>query len=406
MQGDPFFIQPIEPLYFGQARSFSAGESHSGRSQFPPTPFTFQGLVRSHLLRSVTNPVLNLDDWSKTAKAEREKLIGPPGKLPETWQLQGPYPAQKVHISGESREWLAPWVPAPRFMLQSSQENRPEPARIISSSHPGLDDRGEDKPLSLGRPDRPDAKPLHGWIGPDNLALALDPKGNHRWDPDQQRAQRPPFVHEEVRPGIQIDSQTGTVSPGMLYTLNTLRFDSKSGFVGSFSGLLDHHRIKPHPLIQGVGGMGNRNRVVQFEKPAPFHPSWQRIFSGQHLPRQVEKNHTFWLLTLNPVRLQDLNHPLTEDALSPQVRIRFLGAMLGKLQVLGGFYMSKAQSHANRQFVPAGSAWLFRLEGGEDRERREVLQQLNDAHLIGDPQEQAFGFGHTVVGIGPTSWKE
>ena len=71
-----FLVRPMEPLYFGRPSSFSAGEARFGKSEFPPSPLAFQGLVRSHLLRCVENPALDLDDWSQCARKERETLVG------------------------------------------------------------------------------------------------------------------------------------------------------------------------------------------------------------------------------------------------------------------------------------------------------------------------------------------
>ncbi|MEZ5584375.1 MAG: hypothetical protein R3F37_17915 [Candidatus Competibacteraceae bacterium] len=62
---------------------------------------------------------------------------------------------------------------------------------------------------------------------------------------------------------------------------------------------------------------------------------------------------------------------------------------------------ASGHSRPNRAYVPAGSAWWITLEGGDETRRAAALRLLNNAHVLGEPKEAAFGYGHTLVGLGP-----
>ncbi|MEO5378627.1 MAG: hypothetical protein H7832_12715 [Magnetococcus sp. DMHC-6] len=399
-----FFVRPMESLYFGPPRSFSAGEAHHGHSLFPPTPFAFQGMVRSQLLRAVHDPSLDLDDWSEKAIEERERLIGTPDRLPADWQLSGPLPAL-LERSEETEELLVvPWVPTPQFILGSKE--LPLHARLTSSDHSSLTDMNETYRdyLLLGRPDRHNGRPLGGWIGPQNLFFALAGEGNGSWNMGYWNKPLPPFVKEETRPGVALDADHGRVKTGMLYSLLTLRFADQSGFFGELDGDLAV-RIPQDALTTGFGTAGHKGRAVAFEPVEEMHPQWLKLLQGEHLPPEVttEEDAFFWLLTLTPVWLEDVFKPRLNVVLPQDVRVQFRGAMTGDPIALGGFQMNGQASRSNKLYIPAGSAWLFQLRGGDLISRRRALSMLHNAHIIGSKQEEArFGFGYTLVGMGPS----
>ncbi len=397
-----FLVEPLESVFFGQPRSFNAGEAHRTNSVFPPSPFTFQGLVRSQLLRGAS-PVLNLDDWSTAARQERERLVGGPDALPAGWQLQGPFPARRVLQEDPDEEpWIEPWTPTPRFVL--GEQRNPQLARLVQSPHPGLNDLdgAAQSLLPCGRPDAgTKVKPLEGWISPANLLAALTGQG--AWQPKQHHRQHPPFVNWEYQPGLAIDSGSGSAEHGMLYFLNSLRFDRDSGLLGILQGALDP-RLSLSALESATGSAGRKGRVVQFSGVERFHPAWETLMTGAHLPQAAEDNATFWLLALTPARLIE---PLRLELNPPSgMRCELLAALTGRPVALGGYQMATGKSRANRLYVPAGSAWLLRFSGGTPADRAGFLQQLNNSHPLGPREEVAFGFGHTLVGLGPEQTKE
>jgi CRISPR-associated protein Cmr3 len=403
-----FLVEPLEPITFGAPHSFAAGEAHRLRSEFPPSPRTFQGLVRSQLLRGA-NPPLDLDDWSGRAKDARAALVGGPDALPPGWQLQGPLPAC-IRLSADDEtpppveppveSWVEPWVPAPRFLLRQGQ--RAVRARPVESTHPSLSDLGPDRPL-VGRPDLPDAAPLTGWLNPTGLEAALT--GGNTLTLDRTTfGQLPPFVTSEYQPGLAIDraarAAQGTARYGLLYFLQALRFRRDSGLLGGLRADLQSP-LRRGALEDAGGTAGRKGRLVRFRAVERLDPTWERILAGAHLPEAVADGERFWLMTLTPVFLAHPDRPELRGAGSGSVEVRIVAALTGRPLTLGGFDMTRARPRPNRAYVPAGSAWLIELRGGTPQQRRERLLALHDAHPLGAREEAVFGFGHTLVGLGP-----
>jgi CRISPR-associated protein Cmr3 len=141
--------------------------------------------------------------------------------------------------------------------------------------------------------------------------------------------------------------------------------------------------------------------LAVFEEAAEFHPQWVEIKAGAHLPPAVAENDYFWLLALTPSRIEKPSAPELNISFQGGVRLIIRAALTGPPETLGGYQMATGRSRPNRSFVPAGSSWLFRLEGGDEKTRAQALRQLHDKHVLGPAHEACFGFGHTLVGLGP-----
>ena len=401
MSRQSFLIRPLEAVYFGPPQSFNAGEAHHGGSDFPPSGYAFQGMVRSQLLRAAT-PKLNLDDNRRAARYERAALVGDSESLPNSWQITGPLPARVITASGNHGEShrLEPWTATPRFLLGPAES--PCRARLINQdadAHPAMTDLGQAARL-LGRPDRPDAKPLGGWLSPGNLRYALTaghPAGRP-WESKGYTPHRPPFAHQEHRPGLALDGDTAR--HGMLYFLNTLRMhdpDSVAGFYGSLTGDWDE-RIPADALTATLGAAGRKERPAAFEPAPPLDTDFQYLLDGEHLPAEVRPNDCFWLVTLTPTALDNPADPLPHGV--EGARVEALGMLSGPPSTIGGYRYADAATRPNRPYLPAGTCWLFRLHASDPKHGANALRRLNNAHPLGDPKEAAFGFGHTLVGLG------
>jgi CRISPR type III-B/RAMP module-associated protein Cmr3 len=417
-----FLIRPLEPLYFGPPRSAAAGEAHRGRSVFPPGPRTFQGLVRTRLLRAALPPI-DLDGPGTRSKCR--KLIGPPDRLLEEWQLTGPIPVGRAgdgkavmrgHRIVEERSSalpvrteleegeLQPWFATPRFLLANGTDGAPVRAQRIrgrSGDRPegaiqaqtDLGPVDEDRPL-LGEPRH---RPLGGWVSARNLQFAL--KGKGAWRTEEHTPGWPRFVRLEVRPGVAIESD-GTAQDHMLYFLEMLRFDELCGFAGSLSAPAFSEGIPDDALHRGLAFTGRKGRLACFERlPETVAESLRGLASADHIPSEVAPGFTFWLVLASPVCLKEPRDPFA--GVSPQdgVHFRTLGALVGEAEIHGGFDLVSHSARPNRRFLPAGSTWCVAVEDGDSRSRAAALSRLHDAHVLGDPGEASLGFGHTFVSL-------
>lgn len=391
-----FWVRPMEPLFFGPPQSFVAGEAHRSRSQFPPTPMTFQGLVRARLLTGA-RPPLDLNDWSERARRERVELVGEPDSFPPSWQLEGPYPAERLDREGDGRR-VCIWFPAPRFLFRAANaEQPPVRAKVVATpvgdKPAALDDLslGAGDFLPVGAPADSTRGQLDGWLSSDNLQWALTGRG--AWDP-RGTSSLPPFVKREPRPGVAIDRDKATARPGLLYFLEAVRFAPESGLAGWLEGDL-HPRLNSACLTTGHAGAGRRRRPVAFEEVPGTDPAWRQLRSGGHLPQRLRDATRVWVVLLTPARIDDPLRPALPT--SGAVRAKVRAALSGDAETIGGYRLAQADVRPNRVYVPAGSAWLVELSGGSDEDRARVVRQWNGSHPLGPPEEAAFGFGHVIV---------
>jgi hypothetical protein len=395
-----FFVEPAETLMFGQPRSFAAGEGHHSRSVFPPSPFTFQGLIRTRLLHGA-RPAIDLE--ASASREEIASLIGPPDHLPRGWQITGPYPAQRRRGENNDDVWIEPWVPAPRFLLRT-ERGEILPARPTSRAHTSLSDLGEN-PVLFGRPEKGAFRALSGWVAPAALKQALtlaDHEGALAWAEGQWTHEAlPPFVCQEFQPGLAIDRGRATASHGLLYFLEALRFSTGSGLLGGFSASLPD-RLDARALEEGADLFGRKGRLVSFHEADGLDPDWENIMAGRHLPEEVSEEDCFWLVALTPVRLENALRLSPREALPGGVRLETLAALTAPPLALGGFSLAESRARPNRLYVPAGSTWAVRLAGADPAARAAALRVLNNRHPFGDAEEAAMGFGHMVAGRGPS----
>jgi hypothetical protein len=380
-----FWVRPLEALYFGPPAAQAAGDVHGGRTLFPPPPTTFQGMVRSQLLRGAELRH-DLDDWSDAAREERRLLVGDPASLPPDWALAGPLPVDC------RRETAMPWVPVPRFVL-AGPNGAPRMGRALPLTEHDRCDLN-DAPCLVGAPSEDAEGPLEGWIDATALRWALAARGV--WRPEAFGEKRPPFVADEARTGLAVDADSGRARDGLLYTLIYVRFEPGTGLAGWLRAPLPAP-LRPGALTEGVGRAGRRGRLAEFRPLPPPHPDWTSLLAGEHLPSEVAEGDRFWLTTLTPARLADLRHPA--PSLPPGIELRVEAALVGPPVVIGGLSMVGRRSRANELAVPGGSAWLVSLTGGTAADRAVALRALNGRCAIG--RDTSFGYGFVLVGLGP-----
>ncbi|SER20110.1 CRISPR-associated protein Cmr3 [Solimonas aquatica] len=400
----PFLVEPCEPVSFGPPKSASAGEAHRIGTQFPPSPQTFQGLVRSRLLHGA-EPALDFN--GPRAKSEIAQLVGTPQELPRGWQLTGPFPAQRIRPStndADSLPFIRPWLPTPQYILKAAAGALH--AREVISTHAALSDLHSATPgPALGRPEAGAMEPRGGWIGPDNLRFALGGEGKYSWNNGQWRADQPPFVSREHQPGLAIDRDSASAQHGMLYFVEALRFEYDSGLFGQLRASLDD-RLQAQALTQGAGQAGRKGRLVAFGPAEHLDPTWHSILRGEHLPQRVDDGACFWLVAITPALIDNPLQPEHHALLKDGMRLDFLAALTGRSFAVGGFELATGRPRDNRAYLPAGSAWLIRLHGGSAEGRRDALFNLHNRHALGPEREAAMGFGHCLVGIGPLTKME
>lgn len=402
-------MRPLDWVAFGLPRPSSAGETHH-RSTDLPTPTAFQGMLRTALLAATGD---DFSDRSDSAQQKRDALVGSPRALPPGWQLRGPFFTNLVPKGGGVI--AQPWVPAPRHVLRAS--SGPVLAQLLRSTPvengpAALNDlSGAAEPVLLAHPALDATEPLGGWLSPRGLRWALSGETSRApWHADDHSLRAlPPFVNHEQLAGIEVDAKTGTARDGMLFSAQVLRFCASSGLAGWLSATLPP-AIPPDALTRGdLAACGWRSRPVVLDALPPVDPELERVTRGDHLPAQPRADQGFFLIALTPAPCA-LGQPSIEAvecsiAAHPgwprAVEVRVLASSTGAPRVIGGLEAASRRPRPNRSYWEAGSAWMFVLRGGSPAVRAEALRILNDAHVLGQDLV-SFGYGHTLVGVGPS----
>ncbi len=392
-----FIARPLGALFFGQPRPKVAGETHRANSQFPPPVRAWQGLLRTHFLRAI-RPPLDLNDHSRPAREKRKDLVGSAWQLPRGWQIWNSLPACLDKSDPYRPRWM-PWTPVPRFLLKGSNGQACY-ARPVADHHGGL----PEKPL-LGRPEL-GARAADGnaqWCSAATLKKLLSGEDESHIDLKADCCPRPPFVHEETQPGLALDNRNGRSANslnGMLYFLHQLRLDREGGFLGGFSGTLPAGTDRD-AIDSAQGAWGHKGRPVMIETTREIADDWLELLRGDHLTGAAEyadDETRFWLVTLTPVAVEDPADPKPRLEEFPDLHFACEGVLSGRPVTIGGLDMANGSPLENRPMLPAGTAWLFRLEG-DASQRRAALLALNNSFRLGHRQEAAFGYGHTLVGL-------
>jgi hypothetical protein len=371
-----FFIEPFEPLFLGPPRSTLAGDSHFAQGLLPE-PLTFQGMVRSKLFLAARN--------QGESAAQARAFVGPPDRLPDEWQLEGPFPAQRAE--GE----IVPWLPRPLAAGGGPLRLR-RPWTQADPNH-GLDDR----PTSRWLVDRPTMGKGGGdglsWLPAHDLLTllaghALAPRPEH----DAHEPDLPPFIRREQHTGLAVDDTRGTALEDHLYTQVRLRLGPQSGLFGALSGPL------PGPmqaaLTSGLGAAGRGQRAVAFQ-PAAVSRAYTELMRGEHLNR-AEDGRFFWLVLLTPA---DVDRPWDLQLGYEDVRASPVALRLGQPVVLGGYSMAANRGRPNRSFRSRGSSWLMEFEGGSAETRMAALRAWHGRHVVGPNDDRSFGFGQALVSV-------
>lgn len=385
-----FMATPNDTWWSRGSAPFVAGETSQDEAVFPPTPLSFQGLVRTRLLAATGK------DPDRMTNDEVKGLVGPPDRLPENVRLRGPFPAQRADGG-----WRA-WFVVPRHLVAAA--GGPQTVRVLprtSGVRAGRIHAGAARSGVANSGELPDTRrggPMEGWIDEGNLAWALtgqaawDPRGwTERSDPDAQGAVLPGFVHEEVRTGIQVNRVRGAPEDGMLYTARQHRYADHAGLLGAWCAAAE-----ASGLTWGAAPAARKGRLVAFQRATPSK-RLEDLLAGRHLDgitaRPVSTPLHVWVTLLTPAIA-------TDDAV-PWRAVPGTTLILGLGQAgdpIGGFDRRSGRARPVRATWAAGSSWLFALEGPAEA-RLAAARALHGLDPTLLTEDERFGFGQRLVGF-------
>lgn len=393
----PTFLRPIDRLYFGPPRGQAAGEIHGGRSEFPPSPHTVAGIVRTHLLRDAERRgVLDhgLGEDSADAKAQRARLVGTRDELPAGWQLGPTLPAAPVN---RRRRELMPWLPMPRC-LAWPEAGPPVWMRRVTGTEQITADDSATRRGWFAPPPVPLREPAPRWLSAADLREIFSGKVPPRLG--QGVRELPPFVHRERWAGVAVEDATRRAHDGLLYSLDMLRFEHGSGLLTWVQG--PGGSLDPAALTRGVARAGNKGHLVQLES-GHLDDAWSKLCAApdtrQFGSDDADASTLALVYLATPTELADYRDPAPALRRAPPttLTVEALAAFVDDPLVIGGLDTVSMTPQDNKQHVAAGSCWFVSVSGGSAAERAGWLASLHATHALSAPRSAAFGYGLTFI---------
>jgi CRISPR-associated protein Cmr3 len=133
------FIQPTDVWFFRNAKPYAAGEGHTARSFFPPSPATITGALRSLVLGASHVAWKDYKNNNGTGVADIVEQIGTPANLGKQFKVKGPFLARRLVDGKIERLYPLPadaYVPEPEHDLYTFDTYKPSQTRkIIADSN-------------------------------------------------------------------------------------------------------------------------------------------------------------------------------------------------------------------------------------------------------------------------------
>jgi CRISPR-associated protein Cmr3 len=400
-------LTPLDTLFFREPRPFTAGEGADAWSLFPPTPLTIQGMIRSKLLSDYCGPWK--ENWTESNNSI-ERVVGPPGGLPGTLAIRGPWLVK-------DGQWLLPapldlvlasiaGEEPPTAALREAAVLAPEPMNGECKRTTSLPEklRPLHPPKDKERKEWKDFRGLSGWLTWDAYhaylthgRVTLQP-GKNWWRPDM-------LWEEELRPGIAMDYARNRVKKGMLYFARHVRLRPGVALGLEVSGLDALPRQWTLPFLAPFGGEG---RAVSVEDCSA--PCWPSSIS-EDVNTRITRSGRFKVVLTQPAWFQKAWHPHwmnedTGDCTYNGVGFQWVAARIERAMKIGGWDLANQRPKPLRAFVPAGSVFYF--EGLKDtKDTKAACDTFWNRCISQNPVDsngnflEAFdriGFGHALVG--------
>lgn len=361
MSREWLFIQANDVLMFRDSKPFAAGQNFKARSQFPPTPRTMQGVLRSHYLE------VHGIDWDAFAQGKVApdilKAIGGPDDL-GTLKLAGPFVAQ------ETNSKIVRLVQAPLDLLGSKRNKEAQQSIILAPERePSFK---TNVPLEGWRALRPtinvdtgDYESAVGWLDEEGLVAYL------QGVPPERIIGNEAVFEREDRVGIGLNKHR-TAQRSLFYEAQFIR--PQPGI-----GLLVEVNAGLFPDEKGMIAIGGEGRSGWYRKVS-YSPSLPQAMDGQ-----------VKIVLLTPAYFSGGWQPLNGDWspwLGPEARLVSLA--IGKPLLISGWDLARKKPRALHHYLPAGSVFFF--------EDARVPNRPFTETPLHSPDAGAMGFGAFAAG--------
>lgn len=387
-----YLVKPFDVLFFRNNRAFDFGEWYS-EGIFPPLPSTFQGFVRTSILRK-----MNLFDTAgKINWDEAKEIIGDDKDFP--FDLRGPF------LFSESDEWF---FPAPRDLLLDETNGEARQTRI--SSKMIQTDIGS---FCFSRDSQ---KSYYLCFDDETVPLRKFNEyrrfGKYCYQPVKPVATEEHFGIKLQYENINNNRKTKKAHDHHFYLTPYKRLSENAAFYFSLQ-----HNIKNLDLNGQHGRLGSEARGAVVESCSQqLHLKLEDSFY-----RELAEQMQFKLILLQPGIFKTNWLPFerkTDDKNKENIQLTYNGLSLQlifvqtdqKLKISGmNFKVHNKESGNDFQYnlkamlnaVPAGAVYYFKILADHiDKEHiAETLGKLDDSKLqSGNEKYPKMGYNHVVLG--------
>lgn len=360
MSREWLFIQANDVLMFRDSRPFAAGQNFKARSQFPPTPRTMQGVIRSHYLE------VHGIDWDTFAQGKVApdvvKAIGGPNDL-GTLKLAGPFVAQQTKDKQGTGTRVVRLVQVPLDLLRPRRNQEAQPVILAPEREPSF---ATNVPFEGWRALRPSLKvdtvnyeSATGWLDEEGLSAYLQGR------PPAQIISNEAVFEREDRVGIGL-SKHRTTQRSLFYEAQFIRPQANIGLLVEVNAGL-------FPDEEGVIAIGGEGRSGWYRKVSYDEPRLYQAMDGR-----------VKVVLLTPAYFSGGWQPSNGDW-SPWLgsEARLVSLAIGKPLLISGWDLARKKARALHHYLPAGSVFFFEDARVPDRPFTETPPDSPDAGAMG-----------------------
>ncbi len=342
-------FDPLDSLFFREAKPFNAGEGGFLDSQFPPSAQSLSGAIRTAIGEA------NSIDWSKPK--EIEAMLGTADD-PRHLEFSGPY----LLKDGQ------PLYPVPLNLLYSKKEQKWTRLHPTQNSHPS--DMGEQQ-FPTPKQTLEGGKPIEeGWLDANEFKKVLNGAL-----PERHITQKA-LYEREARVGIGRDNRKGVVNEGLLYFTRHLRLLENVKLGMAIGGLSTE--ISQYVRLGGEGRLASLKEETLSPLPIPS--------------TENNKLEGVIIILLTHGDFAGENEPNWEK-LKPDLDLKLISACIGKPIREGGWDYANKRPKPLKSLVPAGSCYFVQSKSCAIEE---VIKELHGKKI---GQRNVFGYGEIAVGL-------
>jgi CRISPR-associated protein Cmr3 len=367
------FIEPNDVLMFRDGRPFAGGDDHFARGIFPPSPATFYGALRSHILSNCWSEFNKFKNDQGQIPEDVKKEIGTPTELGSLALCQ----FTLARRNGNNIEQL---FPMPKDVVKEKGVEDGKPC-ILTPRNSSSSRTIADLLAGLSNMWNPTEKPMDAVSG----FLSSKEMGNYLLGTAPSITEADKLFKTEERTGIQKNRKTRSVETGRLYSVEYFRLNGDTGFAVE----VDNTILLPE---SGILRLGGDNRSAMYAAG-----SWTDI-SVEPIKRKITDTKRFKLVLTTPAIFNKgwLPDWINADTMQGQIngiKVNLISACVGKPIGIGGYDFVKNHPKLMKKAVPAGSVYYYELtEGDVDSLFKNVwLKSISD-------EKAQEGFGITLIG--------